>query len=99
MKGHKIKTSKLGRLARLLNRSLASQDAQWVEYWFVRSFACSALLASLPRSAALICSLASSLTLFGAHGKNAVVYEFNALILYNFSPLCGGFDEPVNSNN
>ena len=70
-----------------------------VEYWAIRSsvcsitrtahsFACSALLASLARSAALIRSLARSLSHSGAHGKATYVYEFNASISYSFNPLC-----------
>ena len=70
-----------------------------VEYWdihtsvrlFVRtahSFSCSALLASLARSAALIRSLARSLAHSRAHGKAVFVYELNALISYSLKPLC-----------
>ena len=50
------------------------------------TFACSALLASLARSAALIRSLARSLTHSGAHGKEVHVYELNASISCNFGP-------------
>jgi len=52
------------------------------------SFACSALLTLLARSAALIRSLARSLTHSGAHGLVINVYELNASISYSFSPLC-----------
>ena len=52
------------------------------------SFACSALLASLARSAALIRSLARSLAHSGAHGKAIYVYGMNASISYNLKPLC-----------
>ena len=58
---------------------------------FVRttySFACSALLASLARSAALIRSLTCSLTCSRAHRKEVYVYEMNASISYSSSPLC-----------
>ena len=69
------------------------------EYWAIRSsvysfartahsFACSALLASLARSAALIRSLARSLTHSGAHGEEVFVYELNASISYHLRPLC-----------
>ena len=51
------------------------------------SCACSALLASLARSASLIRSLARSLTLFGAHGKEIYVYELNASISSCFNPM------------
>ena len=44
------------------------------------SFACSALLAALIRS------VARSLTRSRAHGKD--VYEVNASISYSFNPLC-----------
>ena len=54
------------------------------------SFACSALLASLARSAALIRSLARSLTHSGAHGKAIYVYKLNASISHHLSPLCSG---------
>ena len=47
------------------------------------SFACSALLATLARSAALICSLARSLTHSRGHGKEVFVYELNAPISYH----------------
>ena len=40
------------------------------------------------RSAALIRSLARSLTRSGAHGKEVFVYELNASISYNLGPLC-----------
>ena len=52
------------------------------------SFACSALLATLARSAALICSLAGSLTRSGAHGTEVYVHELNVSISYLFNPLC-----------
>ena len=58
---------------------------------FVRtshSFACSALLASLARSGALIRSFARSLTRSRAHGKAVFVYEMNSSILYNSGPQC-----------
>ena len=69
-----------------------------VEYWAIRSsvhsftctahsFACSALLALLARSTALIRSLARSLAHSGAHGKEVLVYELNASISYSFNPL------------
>ena len=48
------------------------------------SFACSALLASLARSAVLIRLLARSL----AHGKAVFVIEINVSISYNFNSLC-----------
>ena len=54
------------------------------------SFACAALLASLTRSAALICSLARSLTHSLAHGKEIYVKKLNASISFSFNPLCGG---------
>ena len=53
------------------------------------SFACSALLASLARSAALIHSLAGSLTHSGAHGEKVYVYRLNTLISCSLRPLCG----------
>ena len=54
------------------------------------SFACAALLASLKYSAALICSLARSLTHSRAHGKEIYVKKLNASISFSFNPLCGG---------
>ena len=45
---------------------------------------CAALLASLARSAALICSLVRSLTRFRAHGKEVL----NASVSNTFNPLC-----------
>ena len=81
-----------------------------LEYWATRSsvwsfartahsFACSALLASLARSAALIRSLARSLTRSRAHGKAVFVYEMNASISSHFNPLCvpwhSGSDKPI----
>ena len=51
------------------------------------SFAYSALLAPLARSAALIRSLARSLTYSGVHEKEFFVYEPNASITYDFNPV------------
>ena len=47
------------------------------------SFACSVLLASLARSAALIRSLPRSFTRSRAHGKEVSVHELNASISYS----------------
>ena len=75
-------------------------DALWVEMirnWRVeysvirssaRSFARTALLASLVRSAALIRFFARSLTRSRARGKEIYVIEMNASISYSFDPLC-----------
>ena len=52
------------------------------------SFACSTLLASIACSAALIRSLARSLALSRAHGKEVFIYELNASISYLLNPLC-----------
>jgi len=84
-------------------RWVGAQWVEWlwnrrVDNWVIRSsfrsfartahsFACSALLATLVRFAALIRSLARSLTHSGAHGKE--VYELNVSISYSFNPLCG----------
>ena len=51
------------------------------------SFACSALLASLARTAALICSLARSITHSGAHRKEVVFY-FAKCVNYSISCHC-----------
>ena len=51
------------------------------------SFVFFPLLASLARSAALICSLARSLTHSRAHWKLCFVYEMNPSISYSFNPL------------
>ena len=44
----------------------------------------------LARCAALIWSLARSLTHSGAYGREYYVYELNALISYSFNPYCDG---------
>ena len=54
------------------------------------SFACAALFASLTRSAALICSLAHSLTHSEADGRVFFVYRMSASISYHLNPLCHG---------
>ena len=98
----KKKKMRWGRKRRRMTkyRTISEKDWNWrVGYWAIRSsarsfarpahsFACSALLASLARSAALIRSLALSLTRSRAHGKVVYVFEMNASISYSFNPLC-----------
>ena len=85
----------LPRRRRPTHIGLTDYKNRCVECWAIQSsvnsFAC--IAHSFPCStllAALIRLLARSLTHSRAHGKEVFVFELNASISYNFSPLCVG---------